>query len=219
MLPECWDWYSIVRNPGRRELFNYTTPQEIPAIWCKDIENGTANLVHKQMSGRDFLQKLGTDAVRNGLHDMAWVNALMSEYKPKDAPYKHLADALEDKHHGLLNYPNWILTDTRFPNELSAVKKAGGITIKITREFYSLEDGKHCWFDREDRKGWVSVCSATNYTKEESYKLYQDALNRESHSSETSLDTAEFDYTIENNGTIEELTEKLQTILKQTKII
>ena len=33
------------------------------------------------MSVRDFLQKLGTDALRMGLHDNVWVNALMADYK------------------------------------------------------------------------------------------------------------------------------------------
>jgi hypothetical protein len=32
-----------------------------------------------------------------------------------------------------LIYPNWIITDTRFPNEAEAIKKAGGIIIRIER--------------------------------------------------------------------------------------
>ena len=32
------------------------------------------------MSVRELLQKLGTDAVRNGLHKDAWVNALFADY-------------------------------------------------------------------------------------------------------------------------------------------
>ena len=39
------------------------------------------------------------------------------------------------------------------------------------------------------------------------------------HSSETSLDNAEFDYVIENNGTIEELIEKVREILTKENII
>ncbi len=30
-------------------------------------------------------------------------------------------------------YPNWIITDTRFPNEAEAIKKAGGIVIRVDR--------------------------------------------------------------------------------------
>jgi len=30
-------------------------------------------------------------------------------------------------------YPNWIVTDVRFPNEVEAIKKAGGTVIRIDR--------------------------------------------------------------------------------------
>lgn len=74
------------------------------------------------MSVRDFLQKLGTDGLRNGLHDNVWVNALMSDYKPieyGDDEQPHL--------------PNWIITDCRFPNEAQVIKDKGGIVIRIDR--------------------------------------------------------------------------------------
>jgi hypothetical protein len=64
------------------------------------------------MSVRDFLQKLGTDAIRDGLHTNAWVNALMADYNSDS---------------------KWIITDTRFPNEAEAIKKAGGIIIRVER--------------------------------------------------------------------------------------
>lgn len=35
-------------------------------------------------------------------------------------------------HVGLL-YPNWIITDLRFPNEANAIKDRGGITVRINR--------------------------------------------------------------------------------------
>lgn len=66
----------------------------------------------RPMLVRDFLQKLGTDAVRNNLHENTWVNATLADYTNDD---------------------NWIITDTRFPNEAKAIKKAGGIVIRINR--------------------------------------------------------------------------------------
>ena len=65
------------------------------------------------MSVRELLQKLGTEAMRDGLHTNVWVNALFADYK--------------------LTKPNWIITDMRFPNEMEAVKDRGGLTIRITR--------------------------------------------------------------------------------------
>lgn len=61
---------------------------------------------------RDFLQKLGTDAIRDSLHENTWVNATMIDYTTE---------------------ANWIITDTRFPNEAEAIKKAGGIVVRINR--------------------------------------------------------------------------------------
>jgi hypothetical protein len=64
------------------------------------------------MTVRDFLQKLGTDAIRDGLHENTWVNATLADYTTES---------------------NWIITDTRFPNEAEAIKKAGGIVVRINR--------------------------------------------------------------------------------------
>ena len=74
------------------------------------------------MTYRDLLQKLGTEAMRNGLHKNVWVNALFSDYKGQQN-----AD-------GSLSHPNWLITDTRFPNELEAAKTHNGIVIKVVRE-------------------------------------------------------------------------------------
>jgi hypothetical protein len=74
------------------------------------------------MSVRDFLQKLGTDAIRDGLHTNAWVNALMADYKKIDYNDDEQPE-----------FPNWIITDTRFPNEAQAIKDAGGLVIRVDR--------------------------------------------------------------------------------------
>jgi hypothetical protein len=76
------------------------------------------------MSVRDFLQKLGTDAMRTGLHPNVWVNALFSDYIPT-GKFNTIDDSTI--------YPNWIITDCRFPNEAQAVKDKGGIVIRIDR--------------------------------------------------------------------------------------
>ena len=75
---------------------------------------------------REFLQRLGTDAVRDKLHTNAWVNALMADYKP--GPF--YPDVAIEEHAKL---PNWIITDTRFPNEAQAIKDKGGIVIRVDR--------------------------------------------------------------------------------------
>ena len=81
------------------------------------------------MTVRDLLQLLGTEAMRNGLHTDTWVNALMSEYTTNNGVVTTTdgdETAVADKF--------WIITDTRFPNELAAVTRHNGITIKIVRD-------------------------------------------------------------------------------------
>lgn len=124
------------------------------------------------MTVREFLQKLGTDAVRDGLHSNTWVNALFADYKP--IPYfKHEEDLVAD-----IKYPNWIITDVRFPNELSEIKRRGGLVIRVTRG------------DKMDY-----------------------------HVSETALDDYIFEEEIDNNGTINDLINKVDEILKRRKIL
>ena len=77
------------------------------------------------MTVRDFLQKLGTDGLRTGLHENTWVNALMADY-----------EGLYDLDTDRTTWPNWIITDTRFPNEAQAIKNAGGIVIRVDRPGY-----------------------------------------------------------------------------------
>jgi hypothetical protein len=132
------------------------------------------------MSVRELLQKLGTEAMRDGLHEDVWVNALFADYTPTH----YLIGALDTKlTDGDPVYPNWIITDMRFPNEMEAVKERGGITIRVVRP---VEKSK---------------------------------TTARLHPSETSLDSAEFDYKIINDGEIVDLIEKVKEILIKSGII
>lgn len=63
------------------------------------------------MTVREFLQKFGSDAIRNNVHADFWVRELMSRIGEDD---------------------NVLIPDMRFPNELEAVEKVG-ITVRIDR--------------------------------------------------------------------------------------
>lgn len=99
-------------------------PYESDAPWIAEGEKAEI-----PMTVRYLLQKLGTDAMREGLHQNVWVNALMADYTPtqvqwSDGPVGGYEDG---------PMPNWIITDTRFPNEAQAIKDKGGIVIKVQR--------------------------------------------------------------------------------------
>ena len=150
------------------------------------------------MSVREFLQKLGTEAMREGLHTNVWVNALFADYKAKWIP---TGDAIEEDEVSLeKEYPNWIITDMRFPNELEAVIKKGGITIRVNRK---LKIGAEDY----------------GYTYVDVKQAVKDGIMAPEHPSETALDNTTFDYVIDNDGTMEELVKKVRDILVLEELI
>ena len=108
------------------------------------------------MTVREFQQKLGTDAVRNGLHKDAWVLATLSHYE---------------------DHFNWAVTDTRFINEAERISSLGGINIRIERPNNPFPESDH--------------------------------------PSEKELDDYTFDYTVVNDGTIDDLFNKVHSIIKK----
>lgn len=154
------------------------------------------------MSVRELLQKLGTEAMRDGLHTNVWVNALFADYKDT----RWISKAEWDMKKGLPYnpdndkpiYPNWCITDMRFPNEMEAVVEKGGITIKVIRD---------------------TTCPECGVTGGHKMYVHKDKSLTDLHPSETALDDAKFDYEIINDGTIEDLIEKVKEILIKENII
>lgn len=101
----------------------------LPSEWNYDI-HGQGEWIELEMSVREFLQRLGTDAMRHGLHTNTWVNALMSEYVMDKEYFNDIANGREIGD----GYPNWIITDTRFTNEADAIKEKGGKLIRVHRK-------------------------------------------------------------------------------------
>ena len=166
--------------------------------WNKEVfENKTSldknnnaynKSIVKPMTVREMLQIIGTEAMRNTLHPDTWVNALMCDYI-KETGYKYNVELLSLGMSGdqqmkvksnpepyIGDYPNWIITDLRFSNEMQAVKANGGITIRVVRPS-----------DKE--------------------------ISLDLHPSETALDNHQFDYEIVNDGTIEDLINKVEKML------
>jgi len=88
------------------------------------------------MTYRELLQKLGTDALRNGLHENVWVNSLFADYQANTVTVGTSEFDITEKD----ELPNWIITDCRFPNELNAIKERNGITIKVVRDNAVVSD-------------------------------------------------------------------------------
>lgn len=194
-----WDTWGIIRKEGHRQVAVQATPHDPDGPWLR-ADSGTE--VHNRMTVREFLQKLGTDGLRNGLHPNVWINALMADYKsvwndPDPIPGNEYTITYRENygetsliHYGggseaeVFNHeitePNWIITDTRFLNEAKAIKDKGGILIRV------------------DRPGVKAI---------------------NDHPSEIELDDYPFDYKIMNGSDLVSLMFTVHNILKKEKII
>lgn len=216
-------------NGTRVTLGSYKTEQE--AITArnnklKELDTFTPiKYIPKKYTPRLLLQLIGTELFRNNIHDNTWVNALMQQHDTTKitsddfirldvGQYQIPSTKLE---------PKWIITDMRFPNELEAIKQRKGITIRVNRYCYdTAEDFLVTHPDKNIFKIGVDI----NMNKDSSVIDFEEPARMhgykplsEQHSSETALDNAKFNYTIDNNGTIEELIEKVKEILIKEQII
>lgn len=146
---------------------------------------------YKSPTVRKLLQTVGTEAMRNVIHENVWVNALFADWKANgvDKDGFYVANVpeigiIKSKPNPFIDskvFPKWIISDMRFENEMKAIKDHGGITIRVTRP------------------GWINT--------------------RDMHPSETSLDNATFDFELNNDGSIDDLIVKVREVLLKAKII
>jgi hypothetical protein len=130
---------------------------------------------------RMILQRLGTEGGRMLIHPNIWVNALFSGYQTRPVTLPDETTFIKDEEKWFEDRTShWIIPDVRFPNELEAIQKREGITIRIERPGYEATGN---------------------------------------HLSETSLDDALFDYTIQNDSSIEDLVHTVRLILNKEKIL
>lgn len=167
-LPDEWNRWTMI-DPGlvtdtdegrvtpyfatEQEVYDYV--KEKDWFWL----DGLKPTVEK-MTPRKILQLLGTEGGRDVIHPNIWVNATLGDLTEKD----HV-----------------IITDARFPNEVTGINRKGGIVVKIIRP---------------------SVVSTSNHPSETSLNNYKN-----------------WDYVIINDGTLEELEEKVEKMLLHFNIL
>lgn len=183
-LGEGWERFKVTGTNSISTPFKtvYTATQKEAVQETKDFK--TFSITKEKLTPRKLLQLIGTECGRQIIHPNIWINALMSEYKPTNNCQQH-SDGLyyTDEHEEneiVPDFPNWLVTDVRFPNEVKAIKDKGGVVIRIERPSLQSND---------------------------------------IHESETSLDSYPFVYTINNNGTIDELIAQVKELLQILKII
>lgn len=190
--PEWWYFYFPSGS-----INSYNPKIHYPGFWHSQYL--------RKHTPRTLLTSIGTDAIKTIVHPNAWINALFANYQQivGYAPGNYYCKCgkcgeqfMGDKRavrceKCSIFYPNWIITDLRFPDEFDAVKQREGITIRVNRPYTTTGgNGIPATFDKS-----------------------------QFHISETALDNHKFDYIIENDGSMEDLIEKVKQILIQEKII
>jgi len=162
-----------------RELLEGST--KASREWREQKDQWWSDRLGMDIIPRWVLQYWGTDVLRDNFHTDIWVASIENKlYHTKD---------------------NIVITDCRFANEISAIKRAGGITLRVSR------GEKPDWYD-----------AALSYNKGEygnmSWALSKAKLDKHKvHASEYSSVGLDYDYYIDNNGTVTELHSQLEKIV------
>ena len=147
-----------------REYLEGTT--KASRVWREQKDEWWSNRLEMDITPRWILQYWGTDVFRNHFHDDIWVASLENK----------LLNTKEDV----------VITDCRFSNEVTAIKSAGGIVLRVKRGPDPI------WYD-----------TAVAYNRGSGDKAALEYLNI--HASEYSSVGLDYDHIVDNNGTIDEL--------------
>ena len=164
-----------------RELLEGSTKHS--REWREEIDTWWADrLGIPHLTPRYVLQQWGTEVARKGFHNDIWVASVENR----------LRDLKDDI----------VITDCRFANELTAIKRAGGITIRTHRG--------------EDPE-WLEFARILNTTDSEASKIHcKEQLEKFNvHASEYSSVGLDYDYHVDNNGTIDDLHNQMGLVINR----
>lgn len=133
---------SILNVPIERLEDQEFKKEILDRSWSKgtileDTPERYSAIIHN-MDVRQLLQETAS-TLRDHVHQNYWVNALFADYIPTVEHYK--GNIAIHATGSAINYiyPNWIITDVRFPNEARAIKERGGIIVRVNRPFVRIE--------------------------------------------------------------------------------
>jgi hypothetical protein len=170
----------------RRESFAHTLKDAVSHIfgWDRELIEGRTResrewreqvdpwwaerLNMPNLTPRYVLQVWGTEVARRSFHDDIWIASLENK----------LRKTTDDV----------VISDCRFPNEIKAIKNAGGIVIRVKR------GPDPVWYD-------LAETVNKGLTRNTSWRLSKNQLEAHGiHASETAWIGTEFDAVIDNNA-------------------
>ena len=133
------------------------------------------------LTPRWILQQWGTEVCRKNFHDDIWIASLENK----------LRNSKDDV----------VISDCRFPNEIRAIKAAGGLVVRVVR------GPEPEWYDAA-----VSVNRGPNGNS--TWALSGRRLEQLGvHASETSWVGTKFDVVLDNNGTLDDLYQQVKKLV------
>lgn len=190
----------LVNNHGfRRESFANSLKDAVAAVfgwdrillegrtkeareWREQPDEWWSTRLGMEITPRWVLQNWGTEVCRRSFHDDIWIASL--------------------EHRLLKSNDDIVISDCRFPNEITAIKKAGGVVIRVKR------GDEPVWFN-----------AAVNYMSGPStigWSLGKHELEQHKvHASEYSWVSTKFDSVLENNSSLDDLFSQVEDLLVQ----
>ena len=141
--------------------------------WREKRDDWWSQRLEMEITPRFILQQWGTEVCRKAFHDDIWIASLENK----------LRNSRDDV----------VITDCRFPNEIKAIRAAGGRVIRVVR------GPEPDWYDAA-----VSVNRGPDGNS--TWSLSKKKLEKlQIHASETSWVGTNFDAVLDNNGTLDDL--------------
>lgn len=189
--------YLVTHHGFKRVSFAASLKDAVAAVfgWDRELLEGTTK------SSREWREEV----------DQWWSNRLGMEITPRWVLQYWGTDVLRNHFHNDVwvasvenklrqAKDNIVITDCRFENEVNAIKNAGGITVRVQR------GEKPEWYE-----------SAINYNKGPSnvgWSIGKARLDKlKVHASEYSSVGLDYDHYIENDGTIDDLHNRVKSII------
>lgn len=154
--------------------------------WREQVDTWWANrLGIAHLTPRWILQHWGTEVCRQGFHNEIWIASLENKLRSID--------------------DNVVITDCRFPNEISAIRNQGGEII---------------WIQRNELPTWYDDALAYNQGPSNiRWALSRDRLEKlQVHASEYSWVGQQFDNIIDNNGTLDTLYQQIKNLAQDRQV-
>ena len=135
--------------------------------WREQADPWWTERLGMTVTPRLVLQVWGTEVARKSYHDDIWIASLENKLRK--------------------THDDVVISDCRFPNEIKAIKAAGGIVIRVVRGPEPV---------------WFELAQTVNQgpTRNTSWRLSKNELEKYNvHASETAWIGTEFDAIIDNN--------------------